>query len=81
MTARMYAGWLEVPYEGSDLASVEIGVSRGSAPPANWMPAYLDYSSEGHRIAKIHAPDPTGHVATVWVRVNGAPSSAGKVVV
>lgn len=79
--ARLRGSWLEVPYAGHDLSRVEVGwrVGDGLARPDSWTPAYLDYS-DGERVAKVQAPERLGHAVYVWVRVDGAETSVGRVV-
>ncbi|MEU8196323.1 hypothetical protein AB0C10_21305 [Microbispora amethystogenes] len=71
-------GWLLVPYDGHDLATVHLAAAQ-SPTAEHWAPAFLDYH-DGQRIAKIRTPAPTGRPVTVWLRVGDTVTSAGTVV-
>jgi hypothetical protein len=66
-------GWLMVPYEGSDLARVEIGL--GEVP--QFRGAFLD-SHSGQRVAKVRDPG-RPRPYDVWLRIDGRPSKVGRV--
>jgi hypothetical protein len=70
VSARVSDGWLVVPYDGDDRATVEISVQ-----PNVWLPAYLDYA-DGQRVAKVRPPAGLT-AATVSLRINGTVSTAG----
>lgn len=71
--AELRDGWIIVPYGGSDMARVEIGV--GQAGGEEWRPAFLDWV-DGQRVAKVR---PLEHGGPVWIRVNGTAVEAGAV--
>jgi len=57
-------GWLRVPYDGPELAVIEM-----EAPGLGWQPAYLDWDAAGRRVAQVRweAPVPSA----VMLRVDG----------
>jgi len=65
--AQLTEGWLVLPYEGPELADIEVKIGD------DLYPAYLDYSGS-KRVAKIRPPQDhplrQGMVLEVWV--NGA---------
>lgn len=73
MRAALVNGWVVVPYAGSDRATVEVSLA-----PDVWLPAYLDYDTNGLRTAKVRPPA-TLPSATVQVRlrVDGSTSTLG----
>jgi hypothetical protein len=80
MSAHIADGWLVVPYDGDERATVEISVepdvcSRDLRVTQEWLPAYLDYT-DGKRVAKIRPPAGLTSV-TVSLRVNGSTSTVG----
>jgi hypothetical protein len=72
----VYEGWICVPYEGADLAKVELAVGDAREP------AYLDWAND-QRVAKLrpaHVGYPEGTV-TVRLYVDGVVSGEGRVTV
>lgn len=56
-------GWLRMPYDGPEIAVIEIQLARG-----DWLPAYLDWDG-GSRVAQVRwyqSLPPSGRI-----RVNG----------
>jgi hypothetical protein len=79
--ARLHDGWLVVPFDGDDLARVEIGVSSSGngAIVSAWHAAFLAYADD-QRVAQIRPGVlPTHGTVTVWLRVNGVAQPAGTV--
>lgn len=58
-------GWLMVPYDGLEIATIELGFDGEMAP------AYLDWDDAGRRVAQVRATDLRRGAATVTVYVNG----------
>ncbi len=73
MTAALAAGWLTVPYSGTDATLVEIAVTRSVDADTVWTPAFLDYA-DGVRVAKVRPPAAAADLMppSVWLRVGGA---------
>ena len=63
-------GWLMVPYDGPELAVIEIGFD------GSWTPAYLDYDDSGQRVAQARATPERRAAAQVAIRVDGTPHSS-----
>ena len=63
-------GWLTVPWDGPELAVVEIGVN------GFFQAAFLDFE-DGQRIAMIRHPAPPGSVFNAEVRHRPAEPSSG----
>jgi hypothetical protein len=61
-------GWLTVPYDGPELAPVEIGVDD------QWFPAFLHWQ-DGRRVAMIRAP--LARTGKLSIRVAGVVTPAG----
>lgn len=57
-------GWLMVPYDGPELAVIEISAGRA------WQDAYRDWAPDGTRVVQIRAPEDAAR-GPVAVRVNG----------
>jgi hypothetical protein len=66
MKAHITNGWLVVPCDAPDFATVHI--SWGRTRPGAWVPAFRDWR-DGERVAQVRSVPPPG-VWTVWVRVN-----------
>jgi len=49
-------GWLAVPYDGPELAAIEIGVN------GDWRPAFLGFGDDGRRVAKIRHTSAQGRI-------------------
>ena len=68
-------GWVKVPYDGPELARVEIAL--GEVEPGEWRPAFVNTTTKG-RFAQVR---PTGMGMTqnykIWMRVDGAPLLIG----
>jgi hypothetical protein len=67
MKPRVVDGWLVVPCDAPDLATVHIG--WGKNKPGQWTPGFRDWR-DGARVAQTRNVPPPG-VWRVWVRVNG----------
>lgn len=74
---RMVNGWLVVPYAGPELTTIELATGRGG--PGEFRGAFLDYVN-GERVAKIRPTEPVSSRTTVWLRVSGVVTPAGRVV-
>lgn len=72
MTASLQGGWVTVPYDGPDMALVEIGFGD-----ENWVPAFLDYDLDGVRVAKVRPPADLNFNLPVNLRVSGQESAQG----
>lgn len=57
-------GWLRVPYDGPELAVIEL-----ETPGAGWRDAYLDWAADGRRVAQVRWDGPLP--AAVHLRVDG----------
>lgn len=75
--AFLHEGWVCMPYNGSDLSRVEI--QAGGHPAAG---AYLDWAN-GTRVAKVrpHALGPIAGTTTVTLRVDGIPTTTGRITI
>lgn len=72
-------GWLEVPYNGPDLSTVELGYTEDlRREPLVWQPAFLDYAG-ATRVAKISLNKSMVRGISVWMRVNGIARRVGSV--
>lgn len=47
MLGEVKNGWLRVPYDGPEIAIIEMRVGN------RWLDAYLDYDEAGHRTAQV----------------------------
>lgn len=68
-------GWICVPYQGPDVAKVELGIGTGP-----FHPAYLDWV-DNQRVAKLRPTtldNPVGNVA-VGLRVNDVTTAVYRV--
>lgn len=63
--ARYDGIWLKIPYDGEELAVIEIGL-----PDGRWLPAYRDWDGDGTRVVQIRA-GPKEAAGPFRVRVNG----------
>lgn len=63
--ARYDGTWLKIPYDGPELAVIEIGLADGS-----WHAAYRDWDTDGTRVVQIRA-GPGQVTGLIRVRVNG----------
>jgi hypothetical protein len=74
--ARLEDGWIRIPYDGPELARVDIGL--GDSQPAQWQPAFL-HTVGTERVAQVR---PTGvgfnDQPKVWLRIDGAPVLIGR---
>jgi hypothetical protein len=57
-------GWLQVPYDGPELAVIEM-----ETPGGGWQPAYLDWNTRGERVAQVRWDGPLPDA--VHLRVDG----------
>lgn len=57
-------GWLMIPYDGPEMALIEIGFDR------HYTPAYLDWDDEGRRVAQAQATPERRAATQVVIRVN-----------
>ena len=48
-------------------------------PPAEWLPAYLDWDAEGQRVAKVRPPADMPDSASAWRRTVGSPTLIGRI--
>ena len=73
--ARLEDGWIRIPYDGVDLARVEVSVGEA---PLVWVPAFK-HTIGNERLVQIR---PHHFVLTqtsrVWIRVNGAVVEVGR---
>jgi hypothetical protein len=79
--ARLAGGWLVVPYDGDDIARVEIGVTLANVNGMvdEWHAAFLGHA-DGQRVAQIRPRLVTQRgPVNVWLRVNGDARPAGTV--
>lgn len=79
MSATLAGGWLQVPFDGDELAPVWIGVSITTAAPTAWYPAFLDWDGAGQRVAQIRPPSPMPDRAVAWLRVGEHSTQVGRV--
>lgn len=64
-------GRVYVPYDGPDVAKVEIGLSHSrSSANASWAVAFLDFK-DGKRVAWIPEPPHARITEAAFLRVNG----------
>lgn len=72
---RTHDGWVVVPYDGPNLARVEVGVTVGET--ILYQPAFLDFDEHGRRVAKVRPLDFAPY-SQVWLKVNGNSTRAGR---
>lgn len=65
-------GWLMVPYDGPEIAHIELGFD------GQYCPAYLDWDDSGQRVAQARATPERRAAAHVDIRVDGAPHSTAR---
>jgi hypothetical protein len=65
-------GWLMVPYDGPEIAEIELGFD------GQYCPAYLDWDDSGQRVAQARATPERRAAAHVAVRVDGARHSIAR---
>lgn len=77
MNPRIINGWLVIDTDAPDRALVEIALFTKNTKA--FLPAFRDYE-DGKRVAKIKVGDATGR-AVVYVRVDGAETMAGNLII